>query len=118
MYLAIAVALFFLGSGIALGPIEHFGRRWFPKPSRRRSPLKRLAIIGGVEAVALMLFLGYAWLTFDPVVDRSFSELMLMVLRQLAVAGVIQCVAWPVVRWLAARKPSSPDIRRSLLTAK
>lgn len=118
IYLAVSAALFFLGSLIALAPIGYFGEKYFPKPCRPRSFLKRLVIVVGVELVAHTLFLGYAWLSFDPIVDRVYGRLVLMILQHLLVAGLIQCVAWPAIRWLLARTPSNPNIRRSALTAR
>lgn len=114
LYLVVSAALFFLGSGIALGPIEHFGKDRLPKPYRR-SFLKKLAVVGGIELVALAVFMIYAWFSFDPIDDQVYGRLMLMVLQHLLVAGLIQCVAWPAIRWLLAREPKLPTIRRSAL---
>lgn len=118
IYLAVSAALFCLGSGIALAPIGYFGEARFPKPYRWRSLAKKLAIVASVEALALAVFMGYAWQVFDPVIDQSYALLMVTVLQHLLVAGLIQCVAWPTIRWLLAREPKLPTIRRSALTVR
>lgn len=117
LYLVVSAALFFLGSGIALAPIGYFGEEHFPKPYRR-SFLKKLAIVGSVELMALAVFMSYAWQAFDPVIDRVYTALIFTVFQHLLMAGLIQCVAWPAIRWLLARQPKSPNIRRSALTVR
>ncbi|MFA9262489.1 MAG: hypothetical protein ACEQSB_04005 [Undibacterium sp.] len=118
IYLAFSVMLFGMGSPIGVALIELIAKDRLPRPFRRHSLVLKLALGSGVETLALALFMVYAWITFDPIIDRVFAETMKMYFRHIGIAIAIQCAAWPAILWLLAREPRSHKIRRSVLAGR